>query len=370
MDITAADMVALLRRTTDEQGWLQPLLDDPDSAVMVNALTEMMGRLGSAAIHNRDAMTIGSSSGGQFGTCLLTLSRVTTGTSGTIPASFPFIDARGVQMISQTDVPVTNGQATIVVPVQTLRETELVNTVDDPVVRIDDAVAPAIKDTGGTVNLIAATTDPANAATTFLAVPSATPIVGGAVDWLSVHGSERSLLRQAGEGESDYRQRIRNIVDAVTPFAIGDLVFAVAQQLGLPAFLVREPFNDGADPALKTAHALSHFDGVAVTADVAGGGDFLDDPTSGLVLLDRREVTGYFDIQAQDFVADPDNGTMYWDDAFADDTAYGYPDSVLEFPPIVLAALLSMIQSVQRTKGIGINFDVILKEEETVIGGP
>lgn len=367
MDLTPADMLALLRRTTDVDGWLQPLLDDPDSAAAINAQIQIFGRLGRAVTHLRDALTISAASGGQIGTGVLTVGRGTTGTHGTITKGYLFIDARGVRVRSQADVAVANGDAAVFVPVQTERETELVNSEDDS----GFTIAPdstAIKDSGGVVNLIAPAGDPANAATTFSTV-AATPITGGAVDMLSVHGRERGLLRQSSETESAFRQRIRNIVDMVTPFAVADVVQAEVQQFGLPQFLIKEPFNDGASVLIKNPRSLSFFSSPAFDADSAlGHADFLDDFIAGLVLVDRRTAIAYFEMDAQDYIRDPQQGTMFWDASFYDDPMYGYPDGLLDFPSVVLSALLALIQDVTAKKPIGVNFDVFLRDPDVTTG--
>ena len=45
-------LIALLRRTTDEFGWLQPLLDDPDSAAVLGSTVKIFERVNVAALHN------------------------------------------------------------------------------------------------------------------------------------------------------------------------------------------------------------------------------------------------------------------------------------------------------------------------------
>ena len=130
-------LVELLRRTTDEFGWLQPLLDDPDSAAVLGAQIEIFARLGPAVDHNGAQATISGASGGQPGTSVITASRAASGTSGTLPAGYGFVDQRGVQAASTLAVAVGGGATTITIPVATLRQTELVNTEDAPLFAVD-----------------------------------------------------------------------------------------------------------------------------------------------------------------------------------------------------------------------------------------
>lgn len=351
----AASLLALLRRTTEEN-WLQPLLDDPDSAAMVQAQIAIFARLGITVVHNTDACTISGSSGGQPGTSTLMVSRGTGGTTGTIPRGYPFTDARGTAAVLQSDIAVGSGDLTLALPLVTIRQTELVNTVDDP----GFFVTPGAASIAGSSGILIAPFGAAGVgATTFQTIGPATPIVNGALDWLSEHGSERGLSRQPGEAESDYRQRIRNIPDVATPIAVADTVQAVAQQLGLPPFLVLEPFRDGATPALKTLHGLGSLDGVAWDVD------FYDD-TSGFVFLDRRTVTAYFLVQSQQYIADPISFGVYWDAFFFDDPVLGFPGDIDVYPPGAVTALLALATDVAAKKVAGVNFDVEIKNTDLV----
>lgn len=352
-------LLALLRRTTDDQGYLQPLLADPDSGAIVGAQIAIMARLGPAVDHNGAQATISDSSGGQPGTSTITVSRTSGATTGTIPKGFGFIDARGVRVVVQVDIVVTAGQLSKLVPVQTLRQTELVNSEDDPAFVVDPQ-SPIVVASSGV--LIAPTGSPGMTGSTFQTIGPSDPITGGAADYLSVHGGERGQLRQTGEQTSDYRQRIRNIPDAVSPIAIGDTVQAAAQQGGLPPLLVVEPFRDGATPALKALHGLSSFDSMAWDTD------FYDDPISGIEIVDRRSATAYFAIDAQDFITDSDGLGYYWDDGFYDDPVLGYLESEPVFPPGQLASLLALINDVNAKRLAGVNFDLFLKRDDFVVG--
>jgi hypothetical protein len=179
-----------------------------------------------------------------------------------------------------------------------------------------------------------------------------------------VWGGERGTLRQPNEQTDGYRARIRNIPDAITPFAISQTVQSAAQQFGLPPFLILEPFSDGADPVLKAQMGLSSFGAPAF--DV---GDFFDDPSSGLVTFDRRTATAYFEVVAQDYVTDAPGFEMFFDDgSYFDDPVLGYAEDTSVLPPSVMAALLTLVQDVQQKKTGGENFDVFLKGDDSVVG--
>ncbi len=435
-------LLALLRRTTDNDGWLQPLLADPDSAAVLGAYVQIFARLGISIPHNIAQGTLSQASGGSPGTASITIKRSSGSTTGTIPQGYVFRDARGCQAILQLAVAVTT-QTTLVLPVQTLRQTELVNTEDDPGFAVDPSSPPiASSGAGGvlmapvavvtivvtaganlgfmsftwainngppsapvltpnvvsyafpvpgtlivltfasgtydvgdtwTVNADGTVTAAVNGSgvmtqtagvdgTTF-EVASSTQILGGAADYLSVHGKERGVLRQPGEQTDAYRARIRNIPDAVSPIAIALTVQQAVQKYGLPPFMVLEPFRDQATPALKSFYGLGSFDGMAVDVD------FLDDPASGVTILDRRTMTAYLLIQAQGLVGDPGQFAMFLDDdAFCDDPVLGYVEATDVFPPQTTAALMAMIQDVTVKHAGGVNFDVFLEPNQLEIG--
>lgn len=363
---TQESLLELLRASTDEWGWLQPLLDDPESAAVLLSTVEVWARLGAAVVHNRDALTISSSSAGQLGTSSLTMVREGTATSGTIPKGYPFVDQRGVIAIAQAAVHASVGQTTVVVPVQTVRTTELVNTDDDPGFSVYPRVNGVIGDLAIT-NIIGPPGDLANGLSTFTTVASATPIVGGAADYLSVHGSERGVFRQPEESEADYRARVRNIPDAVSPIAVADVVQAVVQQRDLPPFLLKEPFADGATPALKDLHGLGEISWLALDADDGDVGDYIDDAYGG-ELLDRRTARAYASAEAQSYVKDTSSGAVYLDDdGYADDEVLGYPADVDIFPPAVLSGLLALYQSAKAKVAGGVQIDVLLRPPDLLV---
>jgi hypothetical protein len=360
-DLSEDGLVELLRRTTDEPGWLQPLLADVDSRTVLLAVVRMFARAGRTVRHNADALSIGASSGGQPGTALLTLQRASGGTSGVVPQGYPFQAKNGAVARSQVDVPVASGATSVSVPVQTDRQTELVNTEDDPLFAILTG-SPIQLDGAGATVLVAAPGTAGAVATTFTQVVASDPIQGGAADWLSEHGNERGLPRQPFEAEADYRRRIRDIPDVATPIAVADVVQSAVQRLGLPACLVLEPFADGADPSIKALHGLSNFEPYALDGD-----DYLDDPLGGRLLVDRRTITAYFEIRAQDLFRDSSPFLFYLDDGYLDDPVGGFMDAPSDMAPTEIAAVLTMIWDVQAKKPIGVNFDFLLKDPDVFV---
>jgi len=456
---TFDSLLAMLRRTTDEFGWLQPILDDMDSATVLGAMIQVFARLGVGVDHNGAQGMISTASGGQVGSSTVTVSRAAGGTSGILPLGYGFIDARGVQAIATVAVAVGSGVTSLSVPVATLRKTELVNSEDDPGFMVDpaslvvndgaggvlfapaalifaaarvlattnqaltglptiDGVALGANDrvllTGQTAQAqnglwvaasgawarpedflvssavlagmlvpvaqgtthggqlwqltttapyVLGTTPLAFAhvglfATVFTTIGPSDPIQGAAADYLSVWGSERGQLRQAGETEGSYRQRIRNMPDAVSPIAVAQSAQQMAQQLGLPPVLVLEPFDDGATPALKASYGLGSFGAMFGDDQLLG---FFDDPESGLFGVDRRMATAYFEVQLQDLVRDPQGYEFFFDDGgFGDDPVLGFPEGAPSLPPGVTSALLALYQDVSNKKAGGVQFDIAL----------
>ncbi len=361
--ITSDDLVALLRRTTDDLGWLQPLLDDPNSEAIMGALIDLFARVGAAASLDALALTIAGASGGQPGTAMIQLVRVASGSMGTLPAGFPFLDSRGVQARSQTAVNIPADVLTILIPVTTVRSNELVNTDDETQATWAlDPNAPVVLDSDGIGNLIGPPGALLNLGTTFTKLTAATLIEGGAIDFLSVHGEERGLPRQAGEQTRAYRSRIRNIPDAATPIAVADVVQLVPQQTSLPPFLTREPFDLGETRDLKTAHGLTSFHALALD-----GHQFLDD-LQGPELVGRREATAYFDVVAQDFLIDSSVGKLYCDVGFCDNPVRGYLDGWIGMPAAILAGLTTLLSHIFAVKPDAVNFDLFLREPDRVEG--
>jgi hypothetical protein len=361
--LTASDLVALLQRTTDHQGWLDPILADPDGGTALGASIAMMARAAAAVAYDSAAAAIGTAPGGAPGTTVLSLARAASGTSGTIPQGYLFVDPRGVQLFVSAPVSVASGATTLSIPLSTFRQTEMVNTEDDPDLEVDPDAGIAL-DSLGTTPLLAPPGTMSIVATTFLPGVAA-QILGGETDWLSVIGKERDQQRQAGEPTESYRARVKSIPDAVSPIAVADAVIGAASRLGIAAMIL-EPFNDGASSALKIQYGLGTFSalfwsstntaGTAAAAAVSPGKDFFDDSGDGRQLVDRRTATAYFRVVLENALVDAAGDEMFWDNAFYDDPVLGYPD--VGTPPSVNAQVNAIWEEANRKKAGGVSFDV------------
>jgi len=354
------DIVSLLDRTTDRDGWLTPMLEDADGSAALGALIEQFVRMGRAMDYTSLVGFISSAPGGGVGTSVVTMSRPSSGTSGTIPVGYRFIDDRGVVAVVATPVAVASGDLTAQIPVETLRQTEAVNTDDDSTL----AVVPdagVVLDSLGTTALLAPVGNPAIVATTLQTVTATTLILGGASDWLAIHGKERGQIRQAGEDTDSYRARVRNIPDAVSPRAIGQAIQAAASRGGLPLFQVLEPFPDLASASVKDPLGLGSFAPFYLDDAVEGfAGDYLAE------LVDRRDATAYFRVSATAPLVDPALDGMFLDFSFLDDPDLGFLDTGTD--PNVNSALMSLWTDVNAKKAAGVAFDVFTQEAVREVG--
>jgi hypothetical protein len=358
--VDRASLLDLLRRCVDADGWLAPLLADPDSAAVLLATVDVFARGGRAVDYNGRLGLISDAPGGSAGTASITVARAASGTSGTIPRGYAFLDDRRVALVVQTDVPVAAGDLTVVVPLETLRRCEAVGTEDDASIAIS-AGNTVVLDALGTTALIAPPGDPAAVATTFQTVAAAGPILAGSTDYLSLHGSERGQARQPGEDTESYRARVRNIPDAVSPLAISQGVQGAASRAGLPPFLVSEPFDDGATPATKADALLGSFSGI-----FGDSGDFMDDPLGPGEVLDRRTARAYFRLDPTGPLPAPDGLGFFCDADFCDDPVYGFLD--VGQHPAVLASLMSVWEEANRKRAAGVQFDLYGAPPAEVVG--
>ena len=300
--------------------------------------------------YNSQIALISLAPGGSPGTCSATLTRPAAGTAGTIPKGYAFLDERNIQLTVVTDVVVGSGVTSVVVPLVTSRQAESVNSEDDPGLSIS-TVNAVVQDGTSTTTLIAPPGDPSIVSTTFQAVLSTTQILGGTSDYLSALGAERGCFRQPGESTDSYRARVRNIPDVVSPLAIAQAVTAAASKAGGGA-VVLEPFNDGADPAIKEAVDLSNFN--VQTFDL----DFFDD-TGNPPAVERvslREVSAYFRIDLVGVMADPSGIVKFHDGSYHDDPVQGFRDVPL--PPSVYAASAAVWTEANAKRAGGVQFDV------------
>lgn len=342
---TTPELLDLLARTTDKDGWLDPLLADQDSSTVLKAQADIFAHLGQVSKYDTSLGLITTAPGGDPATCVLTMARAASGTAGTIPAGYRFQDARGLQLVLQTAVAVLAGDLQVVLPLASLRQTELADTVDDPGVTISPQ-SPIVLDATASSVLIAPPGSAGIVSTTFTVIVGSTPLDGGHSDYLSLHGDERAQPRQPNEATEAYRARVRNIPDAVSPIAISDAVQGAAQSAGLPPFEFEEPFSDGATPALKEAHFLSSFDSAYCDAD------FLSDAPMG----DFRTSRAYFQLVPTGVLNNPDGSGLFLDDGFLDDPGFGFLDT--GFHPKLLASLMSIWEEANQKRAGGVQFDL------------
>jgi hypothetical protein len=400
--LTRDQLIGVLRRTTDVDGWLTPLLADPSSEAVLNAMAAVWTQvsLSSDAIGNAGMITLAP--GGNAANAVITLSRPAPGPAGTLPVGFRWKNARGSVFINQAPVVILAGTLTITASVNSLFKSDLANTIIDEVFVPDteNAAAPLALALGFTY--------------------TSTPSVGGALDWLSAHGSERGQQRQFGEPTADYRQRVRNIPDSVSPSAIVNSVQGVANQRGLPIPIVKEPEfwspeqsvtnATNATPIVVTTLA-SHGYATNETVEVfgvlgnlaangiwqvdvltdttfqlrgsVGSGAYVASPTDFVVgkylglgafttsfcddafcddastyIVGRREACAYFLVEMPGIPRDPDSLRLFLDAGFADDPVFGFLDVVES--PVITSGLLAMHEELDRKRAACVQFDIAI----------
>lgn len=406
-EITEADFIDLLRRTTDDDGWLQPILDHPDSRIVLQAVIAIVQRSAEAASRGCDVGLISTAPAGVVGTSTVTIqqdgSQVTA--AGTLPAGTRFVDARGYlyELLVEVAVPAGDNFVTNV-SVLSLRETELVNTVDDPDMRFSPATF--VSDATNATPIVIKTSSPhgyvtgdlvritdvegntaangvhtvtvldgdefeldgtvgngdflgasgvAQPAPFTLIITEATPVTNGLSDYLSTLAAERGLIQQNGESDGLFRQRTLQIPDAVSPCAISDVVLSVAQNLGLADPEILEPFDLGETPTLKEEKALG------TGSNAFFDHNHLDDPINGKV-NSAIDFTTAFEIQVAPGDVNVATGA-FMDSA---DVVRGFFDGLFFYDSNVQAqletALATLRQEVEVKKAHAVPFDLLLKD--------
>ena len=368
--LTQADLLALLKRTTDPS-WLFAMLAQPDGQAVINSWLAIFEAASIAVSAQVDCSMIATAPTGKSGVCTLTLSRTDASVSGTIPKGYSFVTNLGVSLTVATDVVVATSQSTVAVPLVTVRQIDLVNT---PGPAFDDILTP-----GGYVdaalgpNLPCAFFDTPHTAGTLTYV-SSSAITGAVEDWLSAHGAERGCIRQDGEDGEVYRARVRMIPDAVSPKAVAAAVDAPSTVL--PPRWLAEPFNDGADVDARLAMSLGFFDAPFCDSDYAD--DWLGvslaakNPIATLETPGMRESRAYFRIDLVGPLCDPDGFVLYADVGYTDDPVWGFPDvgcppgSPIGVHPVISAASQALLQQAWTKHAGGVQFDVYL-EDATIL---
>ena len=362
--LSQADLLALLKRTTDE-GWLAGMLGQPDGQAIVNCWLAVFEAASIAVSKQVDCSMISTAPAGAPGVTTLILSRADATAAGVIPQGYTFVTNLGVELMVATAVQVLTGQAAVALPLITRRMSDLVNTVENA---FDDVL-----DVGDFVDVILGTANPACAffdaphGTGTLVYASSTPIVGAIEDWLSAHGDERGCKRQAGEDGESYRARVRLIPDSVSPQAVARALDGASPLL--PERWLVEPFDDGADPAARLALQLGFADAPACDHGSDGvPAGFCDDwmgtplaskqPLGTCETVGLRESRAYVRVDLLGELQDPDGSVLYCDAGYCDDDRWGYPD--VHTHPAIGGAIKALLTELQGKRAGGVQADVYL----------
>ena len=367
--LTSAQALDLIERTTDA-GWFTGMQAQPDAQAVLNGMAAVAEASSEAVTEQVAACSIATAPTGRTGVSSITVSRAITTTTATIPKGYKVVDSRGVDLLSALDVSVAVGQVTILIPLVTMRQLDLVNNdadaFDDLLILgdqldpiLDKATVP-VYDSGG--NPLMPGYDPLGA---FVAggagYVGSTPITKASMDWLSAHGDERGCHRQAGEDGEAYRLRVRKIPDAATPSAIQDAVHGA--QGHLPDVYMVEPYRDQATDAARLALELVFADSL-FTED-----SYCDDglgvslpgklPFRTLEAPDLRQGRAYFRQSVAGQISEPDGSGCYSDDAFCDDPAWGFPDVGLSLA--LIGSLYAVSEEARVKKAGGVQFDTYIE---------
>ena len=372
--LSQADLLALIRRISDET-WLNGVLSTPDGQAIVAAWLAVWEAASIAVSKQVDCSMISSAPAGSPGVATLVLSRADTSVDDYVPQGFTFVTNLGVVLIVATPVHVVTGQATVALPLVTLRQTDLVNTVSNA---FDDILDPG--------DFVDAILGDANPACSFfdlshgpgvLTYVSSSPIVGAIEDWLSAHGDERGCKRQAGEDGESYRARVRLIPDAVSPRAVAAALDGASPLL--PERWMVEPFVDEADPAARLDLQLGFADTLACDSGFCD--DWTGEPLPAKLPLNTCETVGLRESRAYvrvDLVGDlrePDGSVLYCDAGYCDDDVWGYPD--VETHPAIAAAEQVLQQELRNKLAGGVQSDIYLDDatylqasQEVILASP
>ena len=358
--LTQAGALALLRRTTDK-GWLDGMLAQPDGAAIIASKTAIAEAASLTIQEQVDTTIISTAPAGCPGRCALIAVRAPGAAFG-VPQGTKFVTSSGVELEVAADIPIALNQTSIVLPLQTLRQIDLVNTVDPA---FDDVLtAGAVLDP-----ILSQENDPdVRAFLAALSYVSSSPIVEAKMDWLSVHGNERGCYRQPNEDGEAYRLRVRTIPDAVTPVAIAEAVHGAQSQGELPPVYMVEPCRDQSSDAARGAINLLFADSVfcddgfcddALGVDIAGKGPFRTCETPSL-----REGRAYFRLSVEGSLFAPDGLGLFCDYGFCDDDKWGYPDVGLH--PDLIAGLRGIQEEARVKKAGGVQFDTYVESAKVL----
>lgn len=367
--LTQKQAFDLLARTSD-QSWLSAELSGPDGTAVLNARTAIANVTSVALMAQSACCTISDAPGGTPGVCTLTVIRNLGVGSIDIPQGYTFVTDEGITLVLAQPITIPPGPnpQTFDLPLQTLRQTELVNTYDpafDSLLDVGDLMVTApdatlILDSSSNAVLGPGATDDDHA----LRYSASTFITLAASDWLSVHGDERGLRRQQNEDTEEYRARIRLFSDAVSPNALAVAVHSAAENAGLPEVFLLETVNPLVSPAALAANTM------ALADSVFADGDFFDDPIGedrpekqpwrALEQLSIREGRAYFRLAMHGPLKEPDGSVLYFDTGFCDDEVWGYPDVGMH--PRIIGALMTVPNAADRIKAGGVLEDFYVED--------
>lgn len=369
-----AEALELIRRTADEN-WLRGMLAQPDGHAIINAATAIASATSRVLADQVSTMTISDAPTGRPGQATLTVTRLTTTSTATIPHGFKFVTSLGVELLLAVDVKVAIGQEEIVLPLQTIRQIDLVETVDavfDDVLPVGNNLYPItspdnppVFDDDGYALLVP------SFETSTLFYKSSTPIVDAAMDWLSAHGDERSCRRQPNEEGEAYRNRVRQISDAVSPAAVQQAVRGVKGIL--PEMYMVEPTRDQSSEAARQALGLLFAD----APFAGGGGGYCDDalgedvvgkgPFRTCTMRGVREGRAYFREALAGPLREPDGLVLYCNAGYCDDAAQGFPD-LGGLHPALQAALRAVQDECHEKRAGGVQFDISVETTQILYG--
>lgn len=364
--LTRDDLVEVLRRNMAGH-WIDGLLLDPSSLSLFESTIAALLRAQDSADEN---LYVGafilSAPGKAPATSTVRLTRP-SGAAVTIDTTLRFQDDRGAvwQPVEDFDVPASGGAQTVDVPIRTVRSGYYLNSFEVLTFEaLDDLPDPG-----------------------FVIDPGVDVASGGTAPFLDQHGKERKVFRAPGESDQEYRNRIRFLEDQVSPKAIAQTVVEVLDAFPTTKFIadlivrdglraVREPFQDGAQPAQVNLAGLPgplFFDDVQ-PIPVAGpvpdpGASFFDDPSGG-VIRDFEDYCAFFDVYLPTPV-DPDEGRRFYDDS--DPTFGSYLDDA--FPDdaagiALTAPIAALADELDRRRPHCVQFRIFVGEGAILLRHP
>ena len=345
--ITRDELIAVLRRNMADH-WIAGLLDDPSSLSLFEGMIAVLLRVQDAIDENLfRGVFILSASGKSPASSTLRISRASGG-AVTFTTAIRIVDDRGASWRApvEVDIPASGGAQTVDIPIETERSGYFLNSPFPLTYQVVDPLPDAA----------------------FSIDASPLPATGGKTPFLDQHGKERQVFRAPSETDDQYANRIRFLVDQVSPKAIAETVPEV-----LDAFLstkpfaelivrygmraVREPFDDGAQLAqtgLQGARAAYYDDA------------FFDD-TNGHIIFDIFDACAFFDVLLPTPV-DPDEPRLFFNDGFFDDAEFGFPD--LTPAEAIAAPIAALADELDRRRPACVRFRIIVGEDAQLIRHP